>query len=172
MNSGFGGGNSGTPGKGAGAELAKTLQQIFTNGGSKPSRPQIEFAAGRKIKADKKQLELALTVLLVDMASADQNFNQEEYTTIASALTRTFGTHPKDIRALINQAQLVIKNLRGTTQFAELLRDALTQEDREKIMEVIDEVISADGKEDPFETFLRHKFADILEVTIKPLSLK
>ncbi len=131
-----------------------------------------ERAKAKLPQSNKRELELALAVLLVDLASSDQNFDMSEYNTIATGLQRIFGTKPSEIQALINQANLVIKNLRGTSKFAQLLRDSLDQEERDHVMSVIDEVISADGIEDGFETYLRHKFADLLGVQLKELGLK
>jgi uncharacterized tellurite resistance protein B-like protein len=115
----------------------------------------------------KKELELALAVLLVDLASCDQNFEQQEYQVISNGLKRMFGTGKSDVQALVNQANTVLKNLRGTSRFAEMLKDNLSHEERQHVMELINEVIDADGQEDGFETYLRHKFAKLLGFEIK-----
>ena len=145
--------------------LQSAVQDIFNNndkilerqGGARKTRSSIP----------KTDLELALTVLLVDLAGCDQNFDAQEYNIIQNGLRRVFGTTKSEVTALINQANLTLKNLRGTGRFAGLLKDSLDQNHREVIMEVIEDVISADGVEDGFETYLRHKFADLLGVTVK-----
>lgn len=142
-------------------DLFQNNQKLTQKDKSKRSIPQ----------SKKRELELALAVLLVDLASADQSFDMSEYNTIATGLQRVFSTSPKEISSLINQANLILKNLRGTSKFAQLLRESLSTEERQLVMDVIDEVISADGVEDGFETYLRHKFADLLQVTLKELNL-
>ena len=145
--------------------LQSAVQDIFNNndkilerqGGARKTRSSIP----------KTDLELALTVLLVDLAGCDQNFDAQEYNIIQNGLRRVFGTTKSEVTALINHANLTLKNLRGTGRFAGLLKDSLDQNHREVIMEVIEDVISADGVEDGFETYLRHKFADLLGVTVK-----
>ena len=93
------------------------------------------------------QLQLALTVMLVDLASIDQNFDVSEYNTISQGLHRVFGTTKQEVQSLVNQANLVLANLRGTSRFAELLKKEMDIGQRKAIMEIIDEVIGADGKE-------------------------
>ena len=109
-----------------------------------------------------KEIELAVTVLLVDLASVDQNFDMQEYNTICNGLGRIFGTTREEVQALVNKANLIIANLRGTSRFADLLKQSLSVEQRTLVMEVINEVIGADGVQDGFEVYLKHKFTDLL----------
>lgn len=151
------------------ASLNAVLDDLFLN-----NQKLVQHGMQRKKQSqgsNKRDLELAVSVLLVDLAGADQNFDPEEYNMIQSGLTRLFGTSAIQVKALINQATLVIKNLRGTSQFAKLLKESLSIEERQKVMSIIDEVICADGVEDGFETYLRHKFSDLLEVEIQPLNI-
>ena len=62
----------------------------------------------------------------------------------------------------MNQAVLALQNMRGSTSYIETLRENLDDAQRRAILEVIDDVIDADGVEDGFETYLRTKFADLL----------
>lgn len=118
---------------------------------------------------NKKDLELALTVLLVELASCDQNFDMPEYHIISLGLYRMFGTSKDQVTALVNQAQTVLGNLRGTSRFAGLLKESLPEEERKAILEIIDDLIMADGQVDGYETYLRHKLAGLLEVPLPPL---
>ena len=123
------------------------------------------FKKGKANAANRNDLALALTVLLVDLASCDQNFDQEEYALIVKGLKRAFGVDRFAVQAMVNQATQVLKELRGTDQFAATLRDNLTPEQKHLVMEIIDDTISADGVKDSHELFLRSKFAMILGVT-------
>ncbi|MCB0339034.1 MAG: TerB family tellurite resistance protein [Bdellovibrionales bacterium] len=113
-------------------------------------------------RAKRHNVELAVAILLVDLATIDQNFEMQEYNVIVDGLRRLFGTTPRDVSALINQAQLVIANLRGTAKFAELLKEELTHAEKTSVLSVINEVIDADGERDGFELYLLNKFTDIL----------
>jgi|GEM_PF-1299625 len=125
-----------------------------------------EIVASKKKRGiEKKQLELALAVILVDMASCDQAFDSREFQVISRGLRRVFGTQKSDVMELTQKAQAVIANLRGTANFAQLLRENVTVQEREVISQVIEEVIAADGVEDGFEAYLRSKYHEILGIT-------
>lgn len=145
--------------------LLNTVETIFS--GSDTWFNQTTHPKLKTLKpAQKKELELALTILLVDLASSDQSFDQQEYLIIAGGLRRMFGTSRDQVKSLVNQATLVLKNLRGNAKFGELLRDNLELTQKEVIMEIIEEIICSDGKEDGFEIYLRHKLAGLLGITI------
>lgn len=143
--------------------LRGAINNIFTNHNSVIDRGAQHFAKG-KSKLQKRELEFALTVLLVDLASCDQNFEMREYTIIQNGLKRVFGTSKDEVSALINQANNTLKNLRGSSRFAIQLKEQLTLDQRLAIMDVVNDVISADGVEDGFETYLKHKFSDLLDI--------
>ena len=142
--------------------LLNTVEKIFSNVESPQKNPQFKV---HKTKAvPKQQLELALTVLLVDLAACDDKFQPEEYHLIANGLRRLFGTTRHQVQALVNQATQVLRNLRGTSNFAALLKENLSDEERLAIMEIIDELIHSDGVVDGFEVYLRHKLTDLLGI--------
>jgi uncharacterized tellurite resistance protein B-like protein len=109
-----------------------------------------------------RELEVALAVILVDLAGADGSFEQAEYSVIVSGLSRVFGTAKDEVTPLVNQAKNILQGLRGTSSQAALLKQYLTQEEKISVMDVIDDLIASDGVEDGFETYLRAKTADLL----------
>lgn len=143
--------------------IVNTLEKIF-------DKNEQLLNKRKQFKADKEvsviDLEVALTVLLVDLASCDQEFDQQEYQVISKGLRRMFGTSKEDVTKLVNQATLVLTNLRGTNRFVELLKDNLDPEEKEMAIQIIDEIIMADGVEDGFETYLRAKFISMLGVEV------
>lgn len=109
-----------------------------------------------------RQLEVALAVILVDLASCDGSFDQTEYTIIMSGLMSVFGTPKDEVSALVNQAKVQLQGMRGTSGSAALLKQYLDMEEKTAIVEIIDELIASDGIEDGFETYLRAKTIDLL----------
>lgn len=116
-------------------------------------------------QASLNELELALTVLLVDLASSDQDFDQQEYTVIVYGLMRLFGTQKQHVSTLVNQAQNQLRNMRGINRFSSLLKENLSLEQREAVMEIVEDLIHSDGEEDDYEIYLRHKLMGLLGVT-------
>lgn len=108
------------------------------------------------------ELHLAVVVILVDLASTDSNFDSREYMTICVGMQRLFGISQATVTKLIAQANQVLASMRGVDRFATLLKEQIDIEKRQQIMQVIDNVIAADGREDDFEIYLKHKFAFLL----------
>lgn len=121
-----------------------------------------------KRPASTRDLELALAVLLVELASCDQNFDQNEYELIAAGLKSVLGTDRTDVSALINQANLALADLRGTSSYGELLKEHLKESDRLAILEIVDGIINSDGKVDGYELYVRGKIARTLGVSLTP----
>jgi len=134
------------------------------------NRKIIKESAGKPklSKVASHELELAVVVILVDLASVDSNFDSREFMTICIGMQRLFGVTQPEVLKLIAQANQVLASLRGVDKFAILLRDEVPIEKRKQIMEVVNNVISADGREDDFEIYLRHKFHDLLGLNEKP----
>lgn len=111
---------------------------------------------------DQSELALALTVILVEIASSDQNFEMREYTSIQEGLKSIFGTSKSDSQVLINQATTILANLRGSSRYAELLRESLSEPERLSILRIVDDLINADGRQDGFELYLRQRLTKAL----------
>lgn len=139
-----------------------TVRGMFESNNQLVRESASKFKTKSGKKADTADLEFALAVLLVDLASCDQEFAPQEYHIIQNGLRRIFGTSKDQVTNLINQANQTLKNLRGSSKFAADLKESLNLEQRQAIMEIVNEVIAADGKEDGFEIYMRHKFMDLL----------
>lgn len=144
------------------ASFINSIETIFSK-----NDELLQKAAGHRIKnrpIPTKELELALTVLLVELASCDQNFEPQEYNILQTGLRRLFGTSKDKVQALVNQATIVLRNLRGTSRFASQLKEHLDVKQREAIMDIVNDIIGVDGLEDGFEIYTRNKIAAILDV--------
>lgn len=145
--------------------LLKNIQKMFSNNSTAiNAEHQWLKKLNNSRGPGKHELELAVAVLLVDLASCDQNFDQQEYEVIVNGLKRMFGTQRHEVRALINEATTVLSGMRGPSRFAEILRETLPPEQKAVIMDIIDQTIAADNKEDGFEAYLRSKFAEMLGI--------
>lgn len=146
--------------------LGQAINNIFTQHDTFLSDEKLKLK--KKNKAPKFQLELALSVILVDLASCDQDFHSQEFQAVSRGLRRVFGTQKTEVLELVHRAQAVIANLRGTANFAKLLSDNTSPEEKQAISGVIEELIAADGVEDGFESYLRKKYYGILGIPLPP----
>jgi len=135
---------------------AEALEDLFDQNNQQSKKRKQKFSNDR---AKKRELALAATVLLVDLADCDQDFDPEEYQVITSGLIRMFDTCKSEVTALVNEAQQYLANLRGVDRYAQILKEELNDSEKAMLMDVIDELTAADGKEDGFEIYLRSKVA-------------
>lgn len=145
--------------------LSDVINEIFVQ---ERAALRAEYGFSRSKTSTKKQkrddIEFAVAVILVDLASCDQNFDQVEYDTILAGLHRVFGINQIEVAGLIQKANMAMQGLRGTDNFAKLVRDSLPQDKREEIMRLIDSLIAADGVLDGYELLLRRRYAQLLGV--------
>lgn len=115
----------------------------------------------------KDDLVLAVAVIMVDVASSDENFDPSEYEVISRGLRRLFGTDEEEVQKLVNQSTQILASLRGTSRYAEQLRENLSVADRKAVFSAIQELIEADGREDPFEVYMRSRLAKALDIPLE-----
>jgi uncharacterized tellurite resistance protein B-like protein len=144
------------------SSLSGAVSQIFSV--TSNQRNARNFSLPKHNKEKIKELELAMVVVLVDLASCDQNFEPREYQIILSGLKRMFGSTREQVQALVNQATIVLRNLRGTSRFSQMLKEELSLEQRQIVMEIVDDMVDADGQKDGFEVYFRARLATILGI--------
>lgn len=112
---------------------------------------------------DQPSSELAICVLLVDLALIDGNFEARESEFLYNALIR-LGLSEQEISNLIQQSKNLITSFRGPHSFANFLKSEYPLEKRKEIADLLNKMIIADEKKDGFEVYLLNKLTDILEV--------
>lgn len=140
----------------------KDDKQFLSSGGFFSGKVGAQTSQRRRGKVSQHQLELALSVLLVELASSDEGFAQKEYQVIVLALHRVFGVARDRAQRLVNEAVTILKNLRGTAEYALLLREHLSSEELSLVARCMDDVIEADGVQDGFELYHRRRFRELL----------
>jgi len=142
--------------------LMQNIQRMFSNNNVSVPQEQPWIKKAKKSGLSKHDLELAVAVLLVDLASCDQHFDPVEYEVIVGGLRRLFGTQRHDVKSLVNEAVSMLSGMRGPQRFGDQLRENLPLEQRQIVMEIIEECIAADGQEDGYETYMRHRLNEML----------
>ena len=120
-----------------------------------------------KPRATARELELALVVVLVDLALADGIFDPREKEIIYHGVESRFGSSRAEVIDLINQATVILNGLRGSSRYTTILRENLDLNKRVEVVHLINDLIAADGKEEGLETYLRERYAKALGVTVK-----
>jgi len=148
-------------------DFSESIRKSLLQSDSKEKEPEeVSLVPTKKVPASTRapiqELEFALTVLLVELASSDENFDQEEYHTITMSLQRVLDTDRAKAKEYINRASVSLSQVRGTTSYARLLSENLSLDERRMVTDIIDELISADGQQDPFEIYHKNRIRHIL----------
>ncbi|MFK7880096.1 TerB family tellurite resistance protein [Roseobacter sp.] len=92
--------------------------------------------------------QLALGALLVRVALADRNYQASEVGQIDRILATTFDLKPLDAAKLRANCEALERHAPGTPEFAQILRDEVSYEDRKALADAMWSVALADGERD------------------------
>jgi len=127
----------------------------------------LDFLTGKAAPATREgasDLQVAVAALLIEAARMDDNFSLEERRTIERVLTERFSLGPDKLRDLFVAAERAV---RGSTQFFPFTQQIvknISHEDRGQILEMMWQVVYADGVLDPHEDMLLRRIAGLIHV--------
>lgn len=111
------------------------------------------------------ELTFACVMLLAEAARMDQAIDEREIGVMERLLGERFKLGGETARALIDAA---IKRADGSNRFftyTQQVKDGLNAEDRVRMIEMLWEVVLADGKLDPYEDNLLRRVAGLIHVS-------
>jgi uncharacterized tellurite resistance protein B-like protein len=126
------------------------------------SRPPVK-------EADLISLTLAVCILLLEVARADDEFSPEEHDHILSTLRVRFSLSASEAEELMEIAVEKREESLDLWRFTNRVNEALGREDKLKVLEEVWRVIYADGTLDAHEDYLVHKLGRLLKLTHKEL---
>lgn len=122
-------------------------------------------ASGEDPAAEHHALQLATAVLLVEIARADYAEDQVEDQKIVELLTAHFELSEDEIGLLVHEAKSEADHSASLQEFTRRLHEALTLEEKLKIVEMLWRVALADAYLDKHEDHLVRKIAGLLYVS-------
>lgn len=114
-------------------------------------------------------VRVAVCALLLEMAKIDDTFTTAEMSKIISILKNKYGLSAGDADALILAAEQELEGSIDYWQFARLINDNYSNEEKIDIIEMLWRIVFVDGKMDKYENHLMHKLADLLRLTHQQL---
>lgn len=114
-------------------------------------------------------LRVATCALLVEMARIDESFQKEEIDTIIGILQSRYGLSGEDAEALMAEADKALEESVDLWQFARLINENYSREEKIGIIETLWQVVFVDGKMDQYEDYLMHKMSTLLRLHHKEL---
>jgi uncharacterized tellurite resistance protein B-like protein len=111
------------------------------------------------------QLELAAAVLLVEAARMDEAVEATERARILALVRHRFALSQADADALVEQALSVTEGAAPWQTYTAILKDRLSYEERVRLIEMLWEVVYADGVLHDLESSLLRRVAGLLYVS-------
>jgi uncharacterized tellurite resistance protein B-like protein len=110
-------------------------------------------------------LRVAACALFVEMARIDQTFTQAEMETILSILKEKYGLSGEHADALIEEADKELDESVDLWQFARLINENYSTDEKIEIVETLWQIVYVDGKMDQYEHYLMNKLKNLLRLS-------
>jgi len=115
-------------------------------------------------KADH-DIRVATCALFVEIACIDEKFTQEEMETLLSVLKEEYGLSQEHADALIAEAEKELEESVDLWQFAKLINENYSNEEKIEIIEILWRIVYVDGKMDQHEHYLMNKLKNLLRLS-------
>ena len=107
----------------------------------------------------------AAAALLVEAAMADGVFDSDERLHIEDVLSHLFSLSEEDMKTVIDDAESAVAESNQLYGFAKTCKDTLDYDRRLELIQMLWEVVYADGQLDDFEANLVRRVSGLLYVT-------
>jgi uncharacterized tellurite resistance protein B-like protein len=141
--------------------MVDLLKKIFTkttNGAS----------TGKSVRTSP-DVRLATCALLLEMANIDGRFSKLEKERIVELLRNNYQLSAEHAAALMKAAEDELEKSIDLWQFAKLINENYSTEEKIKVIETVWQVVYTDGILDKHEDYLVHKLANLLRLSHKQL---
>jgi len=110
-------------------------------------------------------IRVATCALFVEIARIDEKFTEAEMEIILSILKEKYGLPQDHADALIAEAEKELKESVDLWQFARLINENYTNEEKIEIIETLWRIVYVDGKMDQYEHYLMNKLKNLLRLS-------
>lgn len=112
---------------------------------------------------------IAACALLLEMAHVDGVFTGQEKENLLSLLKSEYGLSLADANEMIKTAEEELSNSLDLWKFADMINDNFSEDEKLRVVELLWELVYADGKLDKHEDYLIHKLGHLLRITHRQL---
>lgn len=113
----------------------------------------------------RRRVIVATAVILLEAAHADEQFTPDEERLVRGILQRFFHLDKESSRELVELSDRVRKQSIDLWQFTSTINREVTGEEKQRIIELLWEVVYADRRLDRYEDHLLHKLCRVLRVS-------
>ena len=115
-------------------------------------------------QAPEMAIELATAVLLVEVARADHRVEEQELATIRRLLLERLSLCEEEVDSLLQQAGEEADHLVSLQHITRRMNEQLSQQEKLRVVEMMWQVVYADGEKHHYEEHLIRQVADLLYI--------
>jgi uncharacterized tellurite resistance protein B-like protein len=110
-------------------------------------------------------IRIATCALFLEMARIDEKFTQEEMETVLSIMQEKYGLSREHADALVAEADKELEESVDLWQFARLINENYSIDEKMEIIETLWQMVYVDGKMDEYEHYLMGKLKNLLRLS-------
>ena len=137
--------------------MLSRIKSLFQDDGDDPGE------SGRPHSRD--ELHLAAAALLVEAASMDSDFDEAERSRVRGLLRSRFALSEEEADELIREAERRVEKSTQYHSFTLTIKERFSHEERIELVEMLWEVVYADGELHDHEASLLRRIAGLIYVT-------
>jgi uncharacterized tellurite resistance protein B-like protein len=121
------------------------------------------------IQKEAHKVQIATCALFLEMAKIDDKFSDEEMEAILSILKDKYHLSGEHADHLIKEAEEGLKKSIDLWQFASLIDEHYSIEEKLEVIELLWKIVFVDGKMNKYEDYLMHKLTRLLRLSDRQL---
>lgn len=118
-----------------------------------------------RVGDQKRRIQIATAVILLEVAYADYEFSTDERERIVRILKDEFSLDDESVLELLQIYEERRRKSIDIWHFTEIINRNFSEEEKCRIIDTVWQVIYADGKLDKYEDYLVHKLSTILHLS-------
>lgn len=110
-------------------------------------------------------IRIATCALFLEMARIDEKFTKEEMETVLSIMQEKYGLSREHADTLVAEADKELEDSVDLWQFARLINENYSIDEKMEIIEILWRMVYVDGKMDEYEHYLMSKLKNLLRLS-------
>ena len=135
---------------------------------SSSKKPDLGATAGGGPSRDD-DLRIATCALFLEIANIDDEFSDEERERILRIIQYEYGLSEDHALELARRAMSQLEGSVDLWGFTNLINENYSEDEKQRVVELLWRVVYADGKLDTHEDYLMHKVAQLLRLSHKQM---
>lgn len=110
-------------------------------------------------------MQVAAAVMLVEVAHVDNEYSASEQEAIRAIVKQRFSLTDAEVEDLVKEAEQEVKDATDYYRFTRRIKETFSHEECVNLVQLLWEVVLADGSTDAYENNLMGRVTDLLYVT-------